>query len=298
MGRGSPAPARTAPGPRSPEGSAISAAKIPVREVLERWAIVPRKRFGQNFLHDPAVAARIAGAAGAGPGVPVLEIGPGLGALTRPLLEGGARVTAIEVDPRIADYLEEELGGQPGFELVRGDVLALDLDTVAPEARILVGNLPYSITGPLLGLLIRHAHRLDRAVIMVQKEVGARLTAGAGGREIGAPAVLLRLLYRVVREGVVGRGAFLPAPDVQSTVLRLERIPDARLDSAVRDAVNRAYRQRRKMIRKTLKDFLGPEEAIADALVSLGHADSARPEELEPEAWPRLIAAVAREDSP
>jgi 16S rRNA (adenine1518-N6/adenine1519-N6)-dimethyltransferase len=268
-----------------------------VREVLERWAIVPRKRYGQNFLHDPAVAARIAASAGVGPGDAVLEIGPGLGALTRPLLASGARVTAIEVDRRIADYLEDELGSTPGFELIRGDVLSVDLDGVAPGARVLVGNLPYSITGPLLALLIDRADRLDRAVVMVQREVGARLTAGAGGRELGAPAVLLRLLYRVERVGVVGRGAFLPAPDVQSLVLRLDRIPGARLDPAVREAVNRAYRQRRKMIRKTLKDHVGSEAAIAAALVSLGHPDSARPEELEPEDWPRLLAAIAGEES-
>jgi len=260
--------------------------------VLERHAIVPRRRFGQNFLHEKRVARRIVEAVGAAPGEHVLEIGPGLGALTRPLLDAGARVTAVEIDRRIADYLEAELGGRSGFALHRGDVLAEDPDRLAPDARVLVANLPYSITGPVLALLIDRPDRFDRAVLMLQKEVGARLVATAGGRGLGAPAVLLRLLWDVARLFEVGTGAFVPAPDVDSVVVRLRRRAGTSLDPAVRDAVNRAYRQRRKTLRKTLAGTLAGEDAIVRALTAAGLPATARPEDLDPDRWPVFVAAA------
>ncbi|GJM44238.1 MAG: ribosomal RNA small subunit methyltransferase A [Gemmatimonadota bacterium] len=266
----------------------IPVAKIPVRAVLERYEIVPRKRFGQNFLHDPAVCARIVATADVSAGTEVLEVGPGLGALTVPLLALGARVTAVEVDRRVANYLDDAFADEPGFRLHRGDFLDLDLATFTPEARVLVANMPYSITGPILSGVIEHAARWDRCVLMVQKEVGTRLTASAGGKALGAPAVLLRLLYRIERCFDVGRGAFLPPPDVVSVVLRLTRIPGATLPPGLRDAVNLAYRQRRKVLRKTLAGVLASEETLVSVLADLGQPPGARPEDLEPEDWPRL----------
>lgn len=225
----------------------------------------------------------------------MLEIGPGLGALTGPLLESGARVTAVEVDPRIADFLRDTFGGRPRFNLVRGDVLRLAWEELAAPGTILVANLPYSITGPVLARVIEHADLFARATLMLQREVAQRLTAGAGGKEIGAPAVLLRLLYRIERRFDVGKGAFLPAPEVASSVIGLERIEGARLDPHVRDCVNLAYRSRRKMVRKTLAGVVAPEEAIAAALIDAGHPAAARPEELEPADWPRVLARAAGE---
>jgi 16S rRNA (adenine1518-N6/adenine1519-N6)-dimethyltransferase len=231
---------------------------------------VPRRRFGQNFLHDPRIARRIAAAAEASPGERVLEIGPGLGALTFPLLESGAKVTAIEIDARVADFLEMELAGREDFSLVRGDVCEADLDLLAPDARVLVANLPYSITGPILALLIDRPGRFERA--------------------IGAVTVLLRLLWRLERLFDVGAGAFLPAPEVISSVLRFTRIPGSVLDPFVKDAVNRAYRQRRKMLKKTLAGTVAEEGSLARALGALGYPDTARPESVEPADWPRLVA--------
>jgi 16S rRNA (adenine1518-N6/adenine1519-N6)-dimethyltransferase len=268
----------------------IPAAEIPVREALARYEIVPSKRFGQNFLHDPAVCARIVAAVEVSPGLAVLEIGPGLGALTGPMLAAGALVTAVEVDRRVVAYLTDVYGTHPSFRLHAGDVLRTDLPALAPDARTLVANLPYSITGPLLSLVVGHAERLDRCVLMVQREVGERLTAKAGGRQIGAIAVLLQLLYAVERRFEVGRGAFLPRPDVVSVVLRLTRRPGTELPDGLRDAVNLAYRQRRKMLRKTLGGVVAPEGALATALAAMGYSEAARPEDLEPDAWPVLLA--------
>jgi 16S rRNA (adenine1518-N6/adenine1519-N6)-dimethyltransferase len=156
----------------------------------------------------------------------------------------------------------------------------------------LVSNLPYSITGPVLALLIERAELFPRAVLMMQKEVAARLVAGAGGKEIGAPAVLIRLLYRVRRLFDVGSGAFLPAPGIVSAVLGFERLRGSTIEPGVAEAVNLAYRQRRKMLRKTLKGVAGEEAAIACALASLGRPDTARPEDLEPDEWPILLRAA------
>ena len=169
-----------------------------------------------------------------------------------------------------------------------GDVLETDLAVVAPDARCLVANLPYSITGPVLSLLIDDPGRFDRCVLMVQREVAARLTAG-GGRELGAPAVLLRLLYSVEKRFDVGKGAFLPAPDVVSTVVRLTRRAEAALPEGLRDAVNVAYRQRRKTLRKTLAGVVAPEAALMEALRSLDLPESARPEDLAPDRWPTFL---------
>jgi 16S rRNA (adenine1518-N6/adenine1519-N6)-dimethyltransferase len=267
----------------------IAPAKVPVREVLGRYGIVPRKRFGQNFLHDPAVCRRIVESAGLQAGDAVLEIGPGLGALTRPLLEAGVQVTAVEVDRRIAAYLTEELGSHPAFTLLTGDVLDQDLAAITPAGAVLVANLPYSITGPVLSRLIESVDLFSRAVVMVQREVALRLTAGAGGKEIGAPAVMLRLLYRVERVFDVGGGAFLPPPDVASSVLRLTRIPGASVAPGLREAVNRAYRNRRQMLRRTLGGTPEAEAAVVAALAGIGRPETARPEDLEPEEWPRFV---------
>jgi 16S rRNA (adenine1518-N6/adenine1519-N6)-dimethyltransferase len=284
--------------PRSiPEGAEVpinTTERHSVREILDRYGIVPRKRFGQNFLHDPAVAERIVALTGAGPGSRVLEIGPGLGALTRPMLASGAKVLAVEVDRRIAEYLRESMTGN--FELRVADMLRLDLDTLPPGPHVLVANVPYSITGPVLGLLIDHPDRFPQACLMVQREVGARLVAAEGSREIGAPSVLLRLLYRVERAFDVGRGAFQPAPRVVSTVVRFQRRERMQLDSDVKDSVQRAFRQRRKMLRKTLKGFVASEDAIGASLEKIGRSAAARPEDLAPDEWPVWLAGARELD--
>ena len=123
------APGRPVP-PVGFEDLAITTRRRPIREILVEYGIAPRKRLGQHFLHDRAVCARIVAAAGVHPGDRVLEIGPGLGALTEPLLAAGARVTAVEVDRRLAAYLRDSLGGDPGFELREADVLSLDPEEI------------------------------------------------------------------------------------------------------------------------------------------------------------------------
>ena len=166
--RSRPPASRSSPS-ESREGFVIAPTPS-IRETLQRYGIAPHKRFGQNFLHDPAVCARIVAAVGVEPGEAVLEVGPGLGALTAPLLAAGARVTAVEVDRRVAACLRDTLGDEPGLHLREADILDLDPAELAPEPVAFVGNLPYAITGPVLGILLDHADRFPRAVLMVQKE--------------------------------------------------------------------------------------------------------------------------------
>jgi 16S rRNA (adenine1518-N6/adenine1519-N6)-dimethyltransferase len=132
-----------------------------------------------------------------------------------------------------------------------------------------------------------------RAILMVQKEVAARLTAKPEGKEIGAVGVFAQLLFSVERLFDVGAGAFHPPPEIVSTVLRLQLRPERALSPELRDAVNRAYRHRRKMIRKTLQGTHASESVWATALEAIGRSPNARPEELAPEDWPRLLAAVS-----
>jgi 16S rRNA (adenine1518-N6/adenine1519-N6)-dimethyltransferase len=282
--------------PRS-DRTIIGAAISSPREILDRYGIVPRKRHGQNFLHDPAVARRIVKAAGIRPGDRVVEIGPGLGAMTRPLLEAGARVTAIEIDLRIAGYLRDELGENEAFDLLQGDVLELDWNSFARGPWILVANLPYSITGPLLEKVLQPPAGMIRAILMVQKEVALRLTATEGGKVIGAIGVFAQLLFDAERLFDVGAGAFHPPPEIVSTVLRLQTRAERTLSRELRDAVNRAFRHRRKMIRKTLQGALAPEAALASALEAIGRPANARPEELAANDWPRFLAAVSGQAS-
>jgi 16S rRNA (adenine1518-N6/adenine1519-N6)-dimethyltransferase len=269
----------------------IIAAKPTIRDILDRYEIVPKKRLGQNFLHDRRIAARIVEAAGILPGETVLEIGPGLGALTELLLASPGRVFAVELDARVLSYLEETFGERENLVLVRGDILEIDLGALLGAALpvVLVANLPYAITGPLLRILIDQCELFSRAVVMVQKEVATRIRAGSGGREIGAPSVFLRLLYRVEKLFDVGTGAFLPRPEVDSVVLRLTRRSGARLEPSFVRFVNLAYQNRRKTLRKTLAPAMAEEEGLIAALEQLGKSPDARPEDLEPEEWPRVF---------
>jgi 16S rRNA (adenine1518-N6/adenine1519-N6)-dimethyltransferase len=213
--------------------------------------------------------------------------------MTRPILEAGARVTAIEIDPRIAGYLRDELGENEAFHLLQGDVLDLDWNSFAPAPWILVANLPYSITGPLLEKVLRPPAGMIRAILMLQKEVALRLTAKAGGKEIGAVGVFAQLLFDVERLFDVGAGAFHPPPEIVSTVLRLQSHVERTLSRELRDAVNRAFRHRRKMIRKTLQGAVASEEALGTALEAIGRPANARPEQLAANDWPRFLAAAA-----
>ena len=199
------------------------------RAWLKRHRVAPRKRWGQNFLINPRIPAELIERWALTPATGVLEIGPGTGALTLPLLAGGQTVVAIERDPRLVELLrarvsEESAGGR--LDLYEGDILAWDPSAILaaadlPDRWVMIGNLPYSITRPILEWAIRRAACFDWLALMVQREVAARLLAAPGSKTYGSPTLWVGYYFRVEKEMAVGAANFWPMPKVESVVLRL-----------------------------------------------------------------------------
>ncbi len=265
-------------------------------ELLRRYGLSPRKSWGQNFLHDPTVLSRIAGAAALGQDVNVIEIGAGLGALTARLLASGANVHAIERDRDMCHVLRSEFGTLSNFTLHEADAVRFDYTGI--ENPVVVGNLPYHLTAPLLfGLLEVHAHT-QGWIVMVQLEVAKRLAAAPGSRTYGIPSILLGRCRTIDKLFDVPPGAFLPAPRVRSAVLRLLPRPQP-LGEAVDPAgfamlVRAAFAQRRKTLLNSLSTLASKSEVVAWCM----HAQidpGVRPEQLDIPAFTRLQQARAEQ---
>jgi 16S rRNA (adenine1518-N6/adenine1519-N6)-dimethyltransferase len=287
---------KTAETPRSPLATA--------RELLSRHGLSPKKSLGQNFLVDPRVQERIVASAEIGAEDVVVEIGAGLGALTARLAEVAKKVIAIDRDAQLAAVLRSELADRQNLEIVLGDALEFDLGEAARKADqplVVVGNLPYVVTSPVLFATIEAAaggQVVDRAIFMVQKEFAQRMLAPPGSRTYGRLSVMVQQAASAEILFHVGAGAFLPAPAVTSTVLRLR--PRAQPLAAVRDAglfarvVREAFGARRKMLRRALEPGFGGARAAA-ALQAAGIAGTRRAEELSVADFARLANALAEE---
>src|SRR5512132_4381811 len=210
----------------------------------------PRKRFGQNFLADPHYVARIAAAVDPQPGDAIVEIGPGLGALTDTLVARAGSITAIEIDRDLAARLRERFDTDR-LRLHVADALAFDFAALGPRLRV-VGNLPYNISSPLLFHLAAHDAQLRDLHVMLQREVVARMTADPGTADYGRLTVMLQAKFRIVRLFVVPGGAFRPAPKVESALALLSPLHDDK--PAIADEplfariVAAAFSQRRKTL--------------------------------------------------
>jgi 16S rRNA (adenine1518-N6/adenine1519-N6)-dimethyltransferase len=255
-----------------------------------------RRRFSQNFLHDAHYVARIVDAIDPRPGERLVEIGPGLGALTGGLVERAGHVTCIEIDRDLAQRLRERFAPDR-LALIEGDALAFDWVAFAgrqPAALRLVGNLPYHISTPLLFALLPVAARVRDEHFMLQKEVVDRMVASPGGRDYGRLSVMLQFRYRVERLFNVPAGAFSPAPKVQSSFVRLrpraaDELPDVDV-ATFSDVVTAAFGQRRKTLRNALHGLLD-EAAIRGA----GVDPSLRAEALAGGQFVALAVARARQ---
>ncbi|MBM3568705.1 MAG: 16S rRNA (adenine(1518)-N(6)/adenine(1519)-N(6))-dimethyltransferase RsmA [Alphaproteobacteria bacterium] len=256
--------------------------------------MTPDRRFGQNFLHDRRVVARIAAAAAPFDPMPVIEIGPGPGTLTRALLDAGAsRLIAVERDPRCLAALAEI--ADPRLAVIRNDALEIDEAALAQGPFRVVANLPYNIASVLLIKWLRLVRArpgtLTGMLLMFQKEVAERLVARPGGKTRGRLSVLTEWLCEARIEFDVARGAFLPPPKVTSSVVRLtpRAEPSARAEfSAMEKVVAAAFGQRRKMLRAGLKG-LG---FTAERLEALGIDPTARAETLDVTAFAALARAL------
>jgi 16S rRNA (adenine1518-N6/adenine1519-N6)-dimethyltransferase len=257
----------------------------------------PKASFSQNFLVAKDVVDDIVAAMAIAPGDAVVELGAGLGTLTAGLLRAGARVHAVDRDRDMLHVLEAELSGVEGFELVAGDAAEVDLAALgrASGGRIkLAGNLPYAITGAILRHLVEEREALERAVIMIQREVRDRLLAPPGGKAYGALTVFTHAAFEVTSVRLVRAGAFHPPPKVESAVVRLvpRAEPLAEETEVFRRVVRAAFEQRRKTLRNALlaKGFATAE--IDRALAEAGIDGRARGETLSVERFDRLARAL------
>jgi 16S rRNA (adenine1518-N6/adenine1519-N6)-dimethyltransferase len=217
----------------------------------------PRKRFGQHFLADPAVIHAIVAAIDPRPGEPLVEIGPGLGAMTDPLVERSGRLTVVELDRDLAARLRR----RPELRVIESDVLRVDFGALAAEAGArlrVVGNLPYNISTPILFHLLPAAGAIADQHFMLQKEVVERMAAAPGGKEYGRLSVMLQWRYDIERVLDVPPQSFEPPPKVESAVVRMQPHADPPALDAVRlgELVTAAFSQRRKLLRHTLGRWL------------------------------------------
>ncbi len=267
------------------------------RRALAALGLSPRKSLGQNFLHDRNVAGKIVSLAHAFP-PPYLEIGPGLGALTSPLADAGVPVVAVEVDRGLAAHLRERFAGS-SVEVLEADFLALSADAWRrrfPSGGTVVGNLPYSISSPVVLRLVELREIFPSSVLMLQREVVDRLCAGPGGKEYGILSVYLGVLAEARKEFAVRRTCFHPAPDVDSSVMSLRfagGFPDP-LVAALRTVVRAAFARRRKTLRNAPVPFLpGGAAQWCDLLAGAGIDPAGRAEEIPPSSYLELARALA-----
>jgi len=284
---------------RPTAGTGDSGAASGVAGVLRELGVRPSRRLGQNFLRDPRVADRIVGLL-EGELTEILEIGPGLGALTERLAALGRRVVVVELDLRLADALERR--NQPTVRVVRGDILEQRLDDLLPGSApvTVVANLPYSITTPAVEWVLAQGSRVRRAFLMVQREVAERMSASPGGKEYGSLAVFLALHAEVEPLFRVSPGAFYPRPDVESIVVSVTPRPYPGSTDAERREAERLARAattgRRKTVANALAQGLGVEPGDVRRLLQRAGIDAARRgETLSVNEWIALARVTSRD---
>jgi len=271
---------------------------------------VPRKRFGQHFLHDPGILARIVASVAPRPDDRIVEIGPGEGALTLPLLRKAGHLTAIELDRDLIEPLRVKAQGVGELTIVNADVLKVNFAEFARDGRIrlgpsrpsmasgalallrIVGNLPYNISTPILFHCLEHAGAIEDMHFMLQKEVVDRMAAAPGSKTYGRLSVMLQLRCTVEPLLHVPPGAFRPPPKVDSAVVRLVPLPAQQLPDVdfalVEKLVRAAFGQRRKTLSNALSDH-----ASAADIVAAGLDPRARAEQLAPEAYVALAHVLS-----
>ncbi len=280
-----------------------SVADAPVQPSLRRirqFAVQPDRELGQNFLIDSNILGVIERAAGLDHEDVVLEIGGGLGVLSEYLAERVSHVHVVEVDERLGEALLDATRGHPNVTVHWGDAMRIDLPALSPAPSKLVGNLPYGIAAGVLLRTIEELPGIELWVGMVQREVGERLAAAPGSRTYGTPSVIAQLECEVEVVRVIPRTVFLPAPNVDSVLVRLSRRPAIADSSAasparVRALVRGAFAHRRKTLAGSLalSASMGglTREQVREALEALGHPGDASAERLAPEDF-RALAAL------
>nr|WP_152973608.1 16S rRNA (adenine(1518)-N(6)/adenine(1519)-N(6))-dimethyltransferase RsmA [Bifidobacterium aesculapii] len=292
----------------TPTGTGHLLGAADIRRIADEAGVSPTKKFGQNFVIDPGTVRRIVREAHVGPNSHVLEVGPGLGSLTLAILETGATMTAVEIDPPLSERLPGTIAefmpqAVDRFAVINRDALAVtpaDLPGFADGTPFtLVANLPYNVATPIILTLLERFDDLDSFLVMVQKEVADRLAAAPGSKIYGTPSVKLAWYGEASRVGTIGRNVFWPAPNVDSALVAFTRTRRAGGDDAARDAderlrdgtfrlIDAAFGQRRKTLHAALKKTV-PAAAFAAA----GIDPTRRGETLTIDEFTALARAVA-----
>lgn len=268
------------------------------RDLLVELGHHPNKKLGQNFLVDGNIVRKSVDLAGLKPGDPVVEIGPGLGTLTKAILGSGARLWAVEQDAALAAHLREKVAdNEPNFRLTEGDCLdhpraGLPGNEVASGYKI-VANLPYAVSTPWMESVLA-GPLPERMVLMLQKEAGERYAAVPGTKNFGAISIFLQSAYAIAGKHPVAATCFHPAPKVDSILLRFDLKLDAlRFPISARECVRRIFTQRRKQLGALCRK--DPEPALTawfEGLLAAGVPPTVRPEELPLEHWQALAKAI------
>jgi 16S rRNA (adenine1518-N6/adenine1519-N6)-dimethyltransferase len=268
-----------------------------IRELAARLGVAPTKRLGQNFVHDPNTVRRIVAAAGLGPGDVALEVGPGLGSLTLALLPSVRHVHAVEIDPVLAGALPGTAGDAAATLTVHAAdamrITAAEVGEPAPTA--LVANLPYNVAVPVVLHLLATLPTLRHGLVMVQKEVADRLTAGPGSKIYGVPSVKLAWYAGAKPAGRVPPSVFWPVPNVDSGLVAFTRREPPRTDvprEQVFRVIDAAFAQRRKTLRSALAGWAGGPDRAAAALTAAGVDPGARGESLTVGQFAAIAAAA------
>ncbi|OUQ23371.1 16S rRNA (adenine(1518)-N(6)/adenine(1519)-N(6))-dimethyltransferase [Flavonifractor sp. An135] len=272
-----------------------------IRALLARHGFRFSKSMGQNFLIESWVPRDIAAASGAGPGVGVVEVGPGIGPLTVELAQRAEKVAAVELDRALYPILEETLAPYPNVEVVPGDVMKLDLAALCREklpglTPMVCANLPYNITTPVITSFLE-AGCFSAITVMIQREVAQRICAQPGGKDYGAFSVFCQYYAETEFLFEVPAQCFLPAPKVTSAVVRLtpRSAPPQTLvdDKTFFRTVRGAFAQRRKTLLNSLGTLGIPKDTIRAALLSCGLQENVRGEQLDIPTFAALAAALA-----
>lgn len=275
-----------------------------IRNIFERHGFSFSKNLGQNFLINPSVCPKIAEMGNAREGFGILEIGTGVGVLTCELAKRADKVTAIEIDSRLIPVLNETLAEFDNVKIINGDVMKTDLEGIIREnfcglKTAVCANLPYYITSPVIMLLLESRLPVESITVMVQKEAGKRLCAEMGTREAGAVTAAVRYYSEPKLLFNVSRGSFMPAPNVDSCVIRLDvkkepsiTVSDEKLFFS---AVRGAFGQRRKNLSNSLSAAMNiPKTDMTEIIRSSGISESARPEQLKMEDFAAIAESIGQ----
>lgn len=271
-----------------------------IRNLAKELDFRPRKSLGQNFVHDANTVRRIVSASGVNRHDNVIEVGPGLGSLTLGLLDRGATVTAVEVDPVLAGRLPQTIAEHSHSEIHRltvlnQDILTLRKSELEKEPTALVANLPYNIAVPALLHLLAEFPSIRTVMVMVQAEVAERLAAEPGGKDYGVPSVKVRFYGRVRRFGMVSPTVFWPIPRVYSGLVRIDRYEtspwptDESFRDQVFELVDIAFAQRRKTSRNAFLEWAGSGNESASRLLAASIDPARRGETLAVAEFVRLL---------